>query len=65
MDDLLSKVLDLQPSWTAANTEQMKERGVVVRQYLPDLLRQDKARLTAALGVPPVTWVSRGVTVRG
>ncbi|WP_405767587.1 DUF3578 domain-containing protein [Streptomyces sp. NBC_00080] len=53
MDDLLSKVLELQPSWTATNTEEMKERGAVIRQHLPDLLRQDRARLTAALGVPP------------
>ncbi|MDI6519097.1 DUF3578 domain-containing protein [Streptomyces coelicoflavus] len=52
MDDLLSKVLALQPSWTATNTEEMKERGAVIRQRLPDLLREDSARLTAALGVP-------------
>ncbi|MFJ5729874.1 MrcB family domain-containing protein [Streptomyces paradoxus] len=53
MDDLLSKVLELQPSWTAANTKEMKERGAVIRQHLPDLLRQNRPRLTAALGVPP------------
>ncbi|MDN3024699.1 DUF3578 domain-containing protein [Streptomyces sp. S.PB5] len=51
MDDLLSKVLELQPSWTATNTEEMQGRGVVVRQQLPDLLRADGATLSAALGV--------------
>ncbi|MFG2419291.1 MrcB family domain-containing protein [Streptomyces sp. NPDC048448] len=53
MDDLLGKVLELQPTWTATNTEEMQERGAVIRQQLPDLLRADKARLTAALGVSP------------
>ncbi|GGW45030.1 hypothetical protein GCM10010350_31170 [Streptomyces galilaeus] len=53
VDDLLSKVLELQPSWTAANTEEMQERGAAIRQHLPDLLRADKARLTTALGVSP------------
>ncbi|MER5382233.1 DUF3578 domain-containing protein [Streptomyces sp. NPDC002688] len=51
MDDLLSKVLELQPSWTATNTEEMQERGVVIRQQLPDLLRRDGARLSDVLGV--------------
>ncbi|MFF4040671.1 MrcB family domain-containing protein [Streptomyces sp. NPDC001816] len=51
MDDLLGKVLELQPSWTAANTEKMQERGVIVRQLLPDLLRADGDRLSTALGI--------------
>lgn len=51
VDDLLSKVLELQPSWTATNTEAMQERGVIIRQQLPDLLREDMARLSAALSV--------------
>lgn len=50
VNDLLGKVLDLQPSWTAANTEKMQERGVVVRQQLPDLLRAHGRDLSAALG---------------
>ena len=53
VDDLLSRVLELQPSWTATNTEAMRERGVVIRQHLPDLLRTDSGRLTAALNVSP------------
>ncbi|GAA2418190.1 DUF3578 domain-containing protein [Streptomyces pulveraceus] len=52
MDDLLSKVLELQPSWTATNTEKMQERGVVIRQQLPALMRADAAHLAAALRVP-------------
>ncbi|MER7412604.1 MrcB family domain-containing protein [Streptomyces cacaoi] len=51
MDDLLGKVLDLQPSWTAANTEAMQERGLIIRQQLPDLLRDDSAQLSDLLGV--------------
>lgn len=51
MDDLLSKVLELQPAWTATNTGEMQERGVIIRQQLPDLLRADGERLSAALGV--------------
>ncbi|WP_405673399.1 DUF3578 domain-containing protein [Streptomyces canus] len=51
MDDLLSKVLELQPSWTATNTDEMQERGVIIRQQLPELLRADGARLSVALGV--------------
>ncbi|MFK0098961.1 MrcB family domain-containing protein [Streptomyces sp. NPDC091040] len=52
MDDLLSRVLELQPSWTAMNTEEMQERGVIVRQELPALMRADTAPLAAALRVP-------------
>ncbi|MFC8535268.1 MrcB family domain-containing protein [Streptomyces sp. NPDC057249] len=52
MDDLLGKVLELQPSWTAMNTEKMQERGVIVRQQLPALMRADAAHLAAALRVP-------------
>ncbi|MFF8400937.1 MrcB family domain-containing protein [Streptomyces sp. NPDC015684] len=51
MDDLLSKVLELQPSWTATNTEEMQARGLIIRQQLPDQIRADGARLSAALGV--------------
>ncbi|WP_198033363.1 MULTISPECIES: MrcB family domain-containing protein [Actinomycetes] len=51
MDDLLSKVLDLQGVWTAVNTDEMKKRGVFVRQELPAFLRGYKAELADALGV--------------
>ncbi|WP_436980356.1 MrcB family domain-containing protein [Streptomyces sp. enrichment culture] len=51
MDDLLSKVLELQSSWTATNTEEMQERGLIIRQQLPDHIRADDAWLSAALGV--------------
>lgn len=50
MKDLLSKVLALQPSWTSANTEEMRVRGVTIRQELPSLLRAHEAALAAALG---------------
>lgn len=51
VDDLLSKVLELQPSWTATNTEEMRERGAVIRQQLPDLLRAYGSRLSTAIGL--------------
>lgn len=50
VNDLLSKVLGLQPSWTAANTEEMKARGVIIRQELPELLRTHGPVLAEALG---------------
>ncbi|WP_235032171.1 MrcB family domain-containing protein [Actinacidiphila yanglinensis] len=51
MDDLLSKVLARQSSWAASNTEEMRERGVVIRQQLPELLRAYGDGLSVALGV--------------
>ncbi|MFJ3253881.1 MrcB family domain-containing protein [Streptomyces sp. NPDC086771] len=53
MDDLMGKVLDLQGSWTASNTVEMQERGVIVRQQLPGLLRAHIAQLATALGMDP------------
>ncbi|WP_255345830.1 MrcB family domain-containing protein [Streptomyces chartreusis] len=52
MNDLLARVLELQPSWTATNTEEMQERGVIIRQSLPDLLRVESGRLSTELGIP-------------
>ncbi|WP_435238653.1 MrcB family domain-containing protein [Streptomyces sp. YPW6] len=51
MDDLLSKVLDLQGAWTAKNTKEMQKRGVCIRQEIPALLRGDAVSLAEALGV--------------
>ena len=51
VNDLLGKVLDLQPTWVATNTDDMQERGLIIRQQLPDLLRAHGARLAAALGI--------------
>ncbi|MEU5440999.1 MrcB family domain-containing protein [Streptomyces griseofuscus] len=53
MEDLLIKVLDLQPSWTSKNTEEMKTRGIVIRQEIPSRLREHGAALAAALGTTP------------
>ncbi|MFE1399232.1 MrcB family domain-containing protein [Nocardiopsis dassonvillei] len=52
MDETLIEILDLQKQWSAKNTEAMKSRGVLVRNTLPDRLRQHTAALAAALGVP-------------
>ncbi|MFE3163840.1 MrcB family domain-containing protein [Streptomyces sp. NPDC059224] len=52
MDDLLAKVLDLQPSWVSTNTEEMQERGVFIRRQLPALIRAHGADLAALLGTP-------------
>ncbi|UQX00895.1 DUF3578 domain-containing protein [Streptomyces sp. RerS4] len=51
MDDLLGKVLDLQGVWTASNTDEMRRRGVHIRQDLPALLKERSAGLADALGV--------------
>lgn len=51
VDDLLGKVLDLQGAWTAANTDEMKTRGVHIRQELPGFLRVYETELADALGV--------------
>ncbi|WP_406007628.1 DUF3578 domain-containing protein [Streptomyces sp. NBC_00637] len=53
MDDLLSKVLDLQPSWTSTNTEEMQIRGLTIRQEIPGSLREHGAALARALGTAP------------
>ncbi|MFE2277112.1 MrcB family domain-containing protein [Streptomyces sp. NPDC059454] len=52
MDDLLAKVLDLQPTWVSTNTEEMQERGIVVRRQLPDLIRAHGAVLATELDTP-------------
>ncbi|MGW6715135.1 MrcB family domain-containing protein [Streptomyces globisporus] len=52
MDDLLGSVLDLQGAWTASNTDEMRKRGVRIRQDLPALLKAHSAALADALGVP-------------
>lgn len=51
VDDLLGYVLDLQGAWTASNTDEMRKRGVHVRQDLPALLRERSSELADALGV--------------
>ena len=38
LNDLFAQVLDLQPFWTASNTEHMQERGLFVRKALPQAL---------------------------
>lgn len=52
MDKTLIKILDLQQQWSAANTEAMKNRGILVRKVLPEQLRRHVASLATALGVP-------------
>ncbi|WP_406310204.1 MrcB family domain-containing protein [Streptomyces sp. NBC_00623] len=51
MDDLLGNVLDLQAAWTASNTDEMRKRGVHIRQDLPALLKEHSSELADALGV--------------
>ncbi|MFE7326547.1 MrcB family domain-containing protein [Streptomyces sp. NPDC057565] len=51
MDDLLGYVLDLQGAWTADNTDEMRKRGVHIRQDLPAFLRKRSSELADALGV--------------
>ncbi|WP_406485016.1 MrcB family domain-containing protein [Streptomyces microflavus] len=51
MDDLLGNVLDLQGAWTASNTDEMRKRGVHIRQDLPAVLKEHSSALAEALGV--------------
>lgn len=53
VEDLLGKVMDLQPRWTSKNTAEMQERGVIIRQELPAALRAHAAALARALGTAP------------
>lgn len=47
----MGSVLDLQDAWTASNTDEMRKRGVHIRQELPVLLKGHSAALATALGV--------------
>lgn len=53
MDDLLSRVLDLQRSYSARNTPEMETRGKIVRDLLPEAVRADLSGLAAALRLSP------------
>jgi hypothetical protein len=53
VEDLLSKIMDLQPSWTSKNTAEMQARGVTIRQEFPAALRAHAAALARALGTAP------------
>ncbi|MFD8631352.1 MrcB family domain-containing protein [Streptomyces sp. NPDC059533] len=52
MDDLLSKVMDLQPAWQAKNSVPMQRRGVLVRTDMPNWLREHHEAIAEAMGVP-------------
>ncbi|WP_203135982.1 hypothetical protein [Microbacterium sp. JZ31] len=39
MRDLLTQVLDLQPDWSTGNSEEMRVRGMLVRDEIPAWLR--------------------------
>lgn len=47
----MGNVLDLQAAWTASNTDEMRKRGVHIRQDLPALLKEHSSELADALGV--------------
>lgn len=48
--DTLRQICALQPSYTSHNSEPMRERGVLIRKTLSDLLRAMEPELAAALG---------------
>ncbi|MEU9415365.1 DUF3578 domain-containing protein [Streptomyces sp. NPDC048272] len=52
MDDLLSKVMDLQPVWQAKNSVPMQRRGVLVRTDMPNWLREHREAIAGSMGVP-------------
>ena len=52
MRDTLREICSLQPSWAATNTEAMQRRGHLIRDILPEEIRQMGAELEVALGVP-------------
>ena len=45
--EALERVMALQPSYTAANSEQMRERGNLVRHVIPDALREAQSEIAA------------------
>jgi hypothetical protein len=52
VDDLLRKVLALQPSWTWSNSDAMEERGKLIRSTLPEAIAADLPHLAEQLGLP-------------
>ncbi|KOU62258.1 hypothetical protein ADK55_08935 [Streptomyces sp. WM4235] len=42
VDDLLSKVMDLQPVWQAKNSVPMQRCGVLIRRDMPNWLRKHR-----------------------
>ena len=50
LSDTLRRICELQPAYTSHNSEPMRERGVLIRKTLSDLLRAMQPELAAALG---------------
>lgn len=38
--DAFARVIDLQPAYSATNTPEMQQRGVIIRDEIPRLLRE-------------------------
>ncbi len=51
MRELLQEVIDLQKAWTANNTPEMKQRGLLIRRAIPDDLRSRGTAIRSTLGV--------------
>jgi len=60
MDRELQRVLELQPSWSSTNTEEMDERGKLVRNGVTSWLRANEVVLSAAIGIPVSDFVVEG-----
>ena len=50
MRDAAIRVMELQPDWSDRNTPAMQERGVLIRDVIPEWLRTLEPRLATALG---------------
>jgi hypothetical protein len=49
--EALDQVMALQTSYTASNSEQMKERSVLIRRTIPDAMRTLQGQIAARLDV--------------
>lgn len=47
---IISKIAELQPKYSSSNTDEMAERGVLIRQELPNALRAHTSVFASALG---------------
>ena len=60
MRDAFSEVIQLQAMWSSANTEPMKQRGLIIRDRIPKLLRAHQERLQRATGISPEDFAVTG-----
>jgi hypothetical protein len=58
----LQRILELQHSWNWKKTEEMKERGKLVRNEVSDWLRSLDAVLSSAIDIPVSDFLAEAAT---